>query len=567
MVRGRNASPLRRLLKVKGLIARGSRGSCLRRGGRGDCFESGSPKLTVKKIKMIIYSTTLFIDPQTPLNKIVDEIEKWARFKTKSKTFKINKNRLSVSKNGTKIAFYRFKDNQKELINFHLSHGDEASPGRLWMTEVGARTTEKHIECSILLETSEISTLVANIPETTVPFLVHNFIKQTSIITPTPKNNIFDVSEEGTSKILKTELVNPDRHYPIVLVSGNSKNDCLVNLENLRYYLEGIACVYFVPIDFNTSRLFEQIEGVNRFFPKGGGISIVHPSDKFGRIPYAERFFPDTLINLIDNEKDVAKTILTSICHRYNLSNKLRHITREMVLAEERNRQISKIISGSENEKNELQQWIEEYESEINRLNIELNEAQQLWHEADDEKNRLALEVNGLKYELNYRPDQGNIDLEKIKSVFDEIADSILIEKSLSIIERIFKDRIIVLESARRSSKESAQFRHKAKAFSLLWRLCNEYWTALASGEPDSEARKVFGQDEYSAKESESVSNNERARRMRTFQYGDESICMEKHLKFGVKDSVVETIRIHFEWIADEKKIVIGYCGKHLPQN
>lgn len=245
----------------------------------------------------------------------------------------------------------------------------------------------------------------------------------------------------------------------------------------------------------------------------------------------------------------------------------MRHITREIVLAADREKQISKILLTRDNEKSELQEWISEYENEIKRLNDELNESQQLWHEADDEKNRLALEVNGLKYELNYRPEQESADLEIIKSVLYEIADSISIEKSLTIIERIFADRIVVLEPARRSSKESAQFRYKAKAFSLLWRLCNEYWTALASGEPDSEARKTFGQDEYSAKESERVSNNERARTMRMFQYGDKSICMEKHLKIGIKDSVVETIRIHFEWLADEKKIVIGYCGKHLPQH
>ena len=41
-------------------------------------------------------------------------------------------------------------------------------------------------------------------------------------------------------------------------------------------------------------------------------------------------------------------------------------------------------------------------------------------------------------------------------------------------------------------------------------------------------------------------------------------ILMEKHLKYGVKDSLAETLRVHFEWLADEKKLVIGHCGKHL---
>ena len=39
---------------------------------------------------------------------------------------------------------------------------------------------------------------------------------------------------------------------------------------------------------------------------------------------------------------------------------------------------------------------------------------------------------------------------------------------------------------------------------------------------------------------------------------------MERHLKVGVRDSAATTLRVHFEWIAKEKRIVIGHCGKHL---
>ena len=42
------------------------------------------------------------------------------------------------------------------------------------------------------------------------------------------------------------------------------------------------------------------------------------------------------------------------------------------------------------------------------------------------------------------------------------------------------------------------------------------------------------------------------------------SIVMPMHLKIGVKDTAAETLRIHFEWFADEQKIVIGHCGPHL---
>jgi hypothetical protein len=39
---------------------------------------------------------------------------------------------------------------------------------------------------------------------------------------------------------------------------------------------------------------------------------------------------------------------------------------------------------------------------------------------------------------------------------------------------------------------------------------------------------------------------------------------MMRHLKIGVKPSRHETIRVHFEWLLEEKKIIIGHCGRHL---
>lgn len=98
----------------------------------------------------------------------------------------------------------------------------------------------------------------------------------------------------------------------------------------------------------------------------------------------------------------------------------------------------------------------------------------------------------------------------------------------------------------------------------MLWKLAFDYWNKLAGGFGDNEARSVFGKNEYSAKESETVLNNQRARELRTFDYDGQQLLMEKHLKFGVKDSAFETMRIHFEWDNENKKIVIGHCGPHL---
>ncbi len=84
----------------------------------------------------------------------------------------------------------------------------------------------------------------------------------------------------------------------------------------------------------------------------------------------------------------------------------------------------------------------------------------------------------------------------------------------------------------------------------------------MKDGKGDVTGRTVFGTDTYAAKESSRLSNG--GTQKRTFVYGDDAILMEKHLKIGTADNATDTLRIHFEWLANEERLVIGHCGRHL---
>jgi hypothetical protein len=77
------------------------------------------------------------------------------------------------------------------------------------------------------------------------------------------------------------------------------------------------------------------------------------------------------------------------------------------------------------------------------------------------------------------------------------------------------------------------------------------------------EAKQIFG-TAFAATESETARNNDRARRLRTFEYEGKAVEMLSHLKIGVKPSIAQTWRAHFFWDAANQRIVIGHCGKHL---
>ena len=52
---------------------------------------------------------------------------------------------------------------------------------------------------------------------------------------------------------------------------------------------------------------------------------------------------------------------------------------------------------------------------------------------------------------------------------------------------------------------------------------------------------------------------------MRDFVYGGRKIRMSRHLRIGNAVDRTRTLRCYFAWVPEEGKIVIGYCGEHLP--
>jgi hypothetical protein len=191
-----------------------------------------------------------------------------------------------------------------------------------------------------------------------------------------------------------------------------------------------------------------------------------------------------------------------------------------------------------------------------------LEEASKLT-QAEADIQRLEEENFNLRARIKTIRNAGTANFERLDDadIFAIFEQAPSLETSLRTIATIFPDRVIVLDSAYESAQDSSAFRHRKKAFSLLWTLCTDYWKALTSGHGDGEAKQCFGAA-FAAKESETLSSA--GRRRRTFTYGGAEFLMEKHLKIGVADSKAETLRVHFEWLGDRKQILIGYCGGHL---
>lgn len=140
----------------------------------------------------------------------------------------------------------------------------------------------------------------------------------------------------------------------------------------------------------------------------------------------------------------------------------------------------------------------------------------------------------------------------------------VTLSEALSTASSLYPEKMIVLPSAYESAEKLDDISTRGgRLLKLLIKLGSEYYEALA-GKGDSEARHVFSPSEYSACESETVRWGGLGR-LREFSYNGTQIRMEQHLKIGVAADTSKTLRCYFAWLAEERRLVIGYCGEHLP--
>jgi hypothetical protein len=137
-------------------------------------------------------------------------------------------------------------------------------------------------------------------------------------------------------------------------------------------------------------------------------------------------------------------------------------------------------------------------------------------------------------------------------------------KQSLEILEALFPDRIAVLPEALESAEiDGPRFRKPDEVWGLLLRLCTGYYEGLLRG-GDTVAKQVFSQWEFVPHGSGPEVNSTACERDRTRRYKGQTLVLWPHLRAGGKGAPEDCLRIHFVWVPDERRLVIGHCGKHL---
>jgi hypothetical protein len=533
---------------------------------------------------MLVYATKLRFASNVSAEFLQELIACWISRKTRS--------RVAGSELGSQGA-KRFEDASASrvevdvadgatefLSSIRLSHADSSVSGRQWVVELGFRgaSSEAVAEFSAVVQTNEISTLVATPVTLSPPRIVSDILSSVDLVDSTPGLRVLPMSTTNARDVFLYELLSTDRAYPVVIVGSSADHGSTVDVELLRALVCGLAEVRSIAPHDDTFAIGRSMTGIPA--PHSGAVVIVFPRSRVnaGAMPYWQLLKTSELRGMDIGSSELA--ILARVLHRTNLPTSWKHISPASVAEARRHEEYRTLRASMANgsvEANELAALVDKAESESKDLRAKAEtlerERDDYWFKAEglleslDEKEKAITQLNVSFRELqkqfsqSSQPSLGNGTRDLICQY---LSDGPTVLSGLRLVRELYPDRLLVLASAERSAGEHWAFEHCSEAFSLMTILATTYWEALAAGKGDAEARKAFPDRNFAAKEAATLSKT--SRRARTFRIDDEEeMFMEPHLKIQRGPNEAGSWRLHFEWLATSRRICIGHCGVHLP--
>lgn len=482
------------------------------------------------------------------------------------------------------LRIYAAVEGELQLYAWILKNDDDSTFGRQWVTELGLKRNPDGIELSCVVRTEESSTLVTAPVSASRPRVIKYVagnIERASDAHFAPETEGVSVKTVGLEvdsyRSLMIEIERPDRKCPIILLGPTVTGDYHVDGDLLQRDLFGLAQIVRIDPDFDRYEM-ENILG-RRWSAWNGSINILNAPNRSGFVR-TRYFLEDEILDWGRTQHDRTANILAWVTNSTNLHQLRQRIRPEGVMQLAIRRRLQIIRDRS------TQMGAEELRQQIESLTKDQTEQATLQKMFEEDNAKLEAENEDIKKRLEdldyklreerHKNSALRVSWQKNKSGVSDSGDvrSILElacrvdepepRESLNTIELIYGDACTVLESAKDSADDLNNFTYGRRLLDMLRRLVTEYRDQLIKG-GDNQARTVFGKNEFSAKESETVMNNPKMKKARTFSYDGKDVEMFRHLKIGVDDNVEKTIRVHFHWDTDKQKIVIGYCGKHLP--
>ncbi|QEC40235.1 hypothetical protein [Pseudobacter ginsenosidimutans] len=465
---------------------------------------------------------------------------------------------------------------------FRYEHPDRDNPGRVWRTDVAL--TSSSLEAAVFSVT--VTWYIRNdffgkepvIPQVSVPRIVRNVLESDFLYSFAGMKRLQATAQQlftGDGKSLYEYIINIDRKLPVLVMNINSLGH-LLNPDGLQKILVGSGIVYWYD-DVDVYNEMNYMWGGNREYQCAADTIRVYmpsldrnrPSDYkrhryFALYDYEER--SGELLRIISQNLFRMSAINMDIFSVTNIESLNSYIQRKKLKAL---KDAANLHEGSIEDR----EYIHALEQDNEIAHENLRDTLDKLKEADDQILDLAVKVELLEgreaeIENQYKEfalQQAHFselsgELEGIRELWKSFPTNL--EELLVLFKAISPDKIVILDDALRSARES-KFQHLGLAWEVLTStssILHDLYFKVQSGNFEMLFANQTGL-ELTLKESSATKDSTRLMALRKRNYNGELVDICPHIKAekGGRD-----LRLHYFADNVRKLIVIGHFGDHL---
>lgn len=373
-------------------------------------------------------------------------------------------------------------------------------------------------------------------------------------------------------------LFGSQRQLPIIYISKTREEEYLIDVERLAKKVAGNAHVYFEE-SLAVSDYLRELKKFNEYRCYNGMVRVflpkINPSSKSDFTKH--RFY--RIDDIREREAKLIENEIAESLVRRSLYIKpfplisirdvdLRIVTLKLEATTAR---LQEALSRGQNEEivKAYAEQVQNQQEKIAQLESENKEYVMLYELVDKDKSQMQADLDEEKSK-NYNLETRIRDLTDALQEKEQKEVLLLEEFPTKLAEFLTYlqqncSNLVILEEALRSA-ESHTLKDLSKAWKLLRAVAIELhglkYIEKVGNELDTEFknRTTF---EFAWTESFQTKDDRALMDKRKRVYKGKEIHFMSHVKFGVKPDNLLRVYIHFD--DDEKKIVIGHCGEHLP--
>lgn len=461
---------------------------------------------------------------------------------------------------------------------------DDANPanGRRWIVDIGLNRLEGNV-CVMYITVSHEKdkyflgeTQQSTLPDVSIPGVVKKLIDSRILDVSLDKRfvlplgkSVYTVTTVHAGELLFDWIDSYLRRYVVIVFNGKLISKYATNLHKL---VQGKAIV--ISIDENPE-MKDYMGRINRdkkhqvpfncfrvFFPavKGEAHTAYNKIFKLDSVKYAVEIVGRSLLsNYMLNCHEGVNNI-EKIGHLITLSKLQSHKAAHLELVS-----LQQNESG-ESVPDEKDKIISSLKSDIETIWEEVAE------EADNHRHALEAQKQECK-RYQKRTEELTRQLEEVKRTSTTKEQALQewaregfpdnLKELLLYAEKMMPSRLIVLASALKSAEDASYNGPLSKAWDMLTSLGSYLYDKKYGGGRISETE--FGNEnpcELSMTEGRMTKRDSELLKQREVIYKGKPYAITPHLKFGTKQP--KLLRLYFQFVEDEKKIIIGHFGDHL---